>query len=197
MEKIEKLEKLKETNKSAAGVRRIAAVGVMAAVICILGPLSIPIPISPVPISFTMVGIYFAVYALGMKNGTAAYLIYMLLGLVGLPVFSGYTAGPGKLFGPTGGYIIAFIFTALIAGFFIDRYSENVLLHILGMALGMAVLYFFGSLWLAWQGKMTMWQALMAGTVPYIPADIVKIILAALIGLQLRRQLKRAGLFHE
>lgn len=192
---MEKIGKLKETSKNAAGVRQIAAIGVMAAVICILGPLSIPIPVSPVPISFTMLGIYFAVYALGMKNGTVAYLIYMLLGLVGVPVFSGYSAGPSKLFGPTGGYIIAFIFTALITGFFVDRYSENILLHILGMSLGMIVLYFFGSLWLSWQAKMTMWQALMAGAVPYIPADIVKIILAALIGPQLRRQLKKAGLF--
>ena len=60
----------------------------MAAVTCILGPLSLSIPVSPVPISLTNLAVYFTVYVLGMKLGTVSYLIYMLLGLVGLPVFS-------------------------------------------------------------------------------------------------------------
>ena len=88
--------------------KRMALIGVMTAVTCIMGPLSIPLPFSPVPISFTNLAIYLAAYVLGMKACTISYLIYMLLGMVGIPVFSGFTGGPAKLAGPTGGYIIGF-----------------------------------------------------------------------------------------
>ena len=94
--------------------KRMALIGVMTAVTCILGPFSIPLPFSPVPISFTNLAIYLAAYVLGMKACTVSYLIYMLLGMVGVPVFSGFTAGVGKLAGPTGGYLVGFILMALI-----------------------------------------------------------------------------------
>ena len=97
----------------------ITMTALMAAVTCILAPLSIPI--GPVPISFTNLAIYLSLYLLGWKRGTISYLIYLLLGLVGLPVFSGFTGGPAKLAGPTGGYIIGFIVMAVIAGLVIDN----------------------------------------------------------------------------
>lgn len=92
--------------------KELTLIGLMAALTCIAGPLSLPLPFSPVPISLTNLAIYFSVYILGMKRGTISYLVYLLLGLVGLPVFSAFTSGPAKLFGPTGGYLIGFIFIA-------------------------------------------------------------------------------------
>ena len=82
----------------------ITVTALMTAVTCILAPLSIPI--GPVPISLTNLAIYISLYLLGWKRGTISYLIYLLIGLVGIPVFSGFTGGPAKLAGPTGGYII-------------------------------------------------------------------------------------------
>ena len=79
----------------------------MAAVTCILAPLSVPI--GPVPISLTNFAIYLSLYLLDWKKGTLSYLIYLLLGLVGLPVFSGFTGGLAKLAGPTGGYIMVLL----------------------------------------------------------------------------------------
>ena len=89
---------------------------IMAAVLCILGPLSIPIPVSPVPITLTNLAIYFSVCILGWKLGTVSYLIYLAIGLVGLPVFSSFGSGFGKLLGPTGGYLIGFIFMSFVSG---------------------------------------------------------------------------------
>ena len=80
-----------------------------------------------------------------MKAGTISYLVYLLIGLVGVPVFSGFTGGPAKLAGPTGGYLVGFLFMALIAGYFIDRFSRNHILQVLGMILGTAVCYLFGT----------------------------------------------------
>ncbi|MFR3344509.1 MAG: biotin transporter BioY [Anaerobutyricum sp.] len=91
--------------------RPVTMCAIMAALMCILGPMSIPI--GAVPISFTNLVIYLTVYLLGAKKGCISYLIYMLLGVVGLPVFSGYTGGIAKLAGPTGGYLVGFILLGL------------------------------------------------------------------------------------
>ena len=93
--------------KTRNKVYPLAMTAVMAAVICVLGPLSIPV--GPVPISFTNFAIYITLYVLGWKRGTVSYLVYVLIGMVGMPVFSGYSGGLAKLAGPTGGYIVGFI----------------------------------------------------------------------------------------
>ena len=174
--------------------KTMALIALMAAVTCILGPLSLAIPISPVPISFTNLAVYFTIYVLGTKRGTISYLIYLLLGLVGLPVFSGFTGGAGKLFGPTGGYLIGFIFMALICGIFMEKWPTKLYLHFAGMVLGTAVCYLFGTAWLAFQANMGFYAALAAGVIPFIPGDLVKIIIALLAGPLIRKQLKRAEL---
>ena len=174
--------------------KSLAIIGLMTAITCILGPLSIPLPFSPVPISLTNLAIYFAIYVLGMKKGSISYLIYLLIGFVGLPVFSAFSSGPAKLFGPTGGYLIGFLFMALICGFFIDKWSQNYILQFAGMILGTAVCYLFGTLWLAHQANLSFYAALAAGVIPFIPGDLAKIIIALIAGPQIRKRLKKAGL---
>ena len=132
--------------------RQLTLIGVMAAVTCILGPLSLPIGI--VPISLTNLVIYFAVYVLGGKRGTLSYIVYLFIGLVGLPVFSGFSGGFPKLFGPTGGYLIGFIFMAFISGIFIDKFSNKIYMCFLGMVLGTIVTYIFGTAWLAYEAHI-------------------------------------------
>jgi biotin transport system substrate-specific component len=182
-----------QTN-SKISVYQIALIGIMSAVMCILGPLSIPIPFSPVPISFTNLVIYFTVFLLGWKRGTISYFIYMLIGLVGLPVFSGFSGGPGKLFGPTGGYLIGFIFMAVIGGFFIEKFNGKVSMYIIGLILATCVAYLLGTAWLAYQAHFTFIQALMAGVIPYLIGDGIKIALAVTIGPMLKKRLIKASL---
>lgn len=172
----------------------LTLIALMAAVTCILGPLSIAIPISPVPISFTNLAIYFTVMILGWKKGTVSYIIYLLIGLVGVPVFSSFTSGPAKLLGPTGGYLIGFIFLAIIAGIFIEQFNGKLLMYILGMVLGTLVCYAFGTIWLAYQAHMDFITALWAGVIPYLPGDAVKILVAAFIGNEIRKRLIKANL---
>ena len=96
--------------ETVLGIRQMAMIGVMTAVTCIAAPFSIPIPVSPVPLSLTTFILYLSVYILGTRNAFISYVIYLLLGLVGLPVFSGFSGGFAKLAGPTGGYLIGFLF---------------------------------------------------------------------------------------
>ena len=175
-------------------VKEIAITAVMTAIICILGPWALNIPVSPVPISLCSMGVYFVLSVLGLKLGTISVALYVLLGAVGLPVFSNFGAGIGKLLGPTGGYIIGYLFLALICGFFIQKFPEKLLLHVVGFVLGTLVLYAFGTAWLKFQTKMTFPAALMAGVIPYIPGDIVKLIIAMAIGTPLKKRLKQANL---
>ena len=149
--------------------------------------MAIPIPVSPVPISLTNLVIMISIYVLGFKDATISYIVYLLLGLVGLPVFSGFTGGLGKLAGPTGG----FIFLALISGLFVDKFPKNRILAVVGMIIGMAVTYIFGTEWLAIQLKMSFVAALSVGVIPYLAGDAVKIIIAIIVGPVLRSRLSQ------
>ena len=179
-------------NKVTTHTKQITLIGLMTAVVCILGPLSIPLPISPVPVSFTNLAIFLAVYLLDLKGGTVCLLVYLALGAAGLPIFSGFSGGLGKLAGPTGGYLIGFIFLALIQGFLMNRFPGKNTAAIAGMLLGMVVCYFFGTVWLAWQMNLSFTSALFLGVVPYLPGDAVKILAVALTGPKLKAAIKRA-----
>ena len=80
--------------------KQMVLIALMTAVTCVLGPLSIPLPFSPVPISLTNFAIFLAIFVLGMKNGTISFIIYLLLGAVGVPVFSSFRGGLQVLAGP-------------------------------------------------------------------------------------------------
>ena len=166
----------------------LTQIALMAAVTCILGPLAIPI--GPVPISLTNLAIYFSLYLLGTKKGTISYVVYMIIGLIGLPVFSGMQGGPQKLFGVTGGYIIGFVFMALIAGFFIETWQDKKWLHLAGMILGTAVCYVFGTVWFLFMTEgYTIMGALAVCVFPFIPGDLIKMVLAMLIAPQIKKRL--------
>lgn len=166
-------------------IYNITIIGVVTAVICILGPISIPIGV--VPISFTNLAIFFAAFLLGWKKATISYLIYLLIGFSGIPVFSGFSGGAGKLLGPTGGYLIGFIFLAMISGIFIEMFPRKIYFIIAGMIIGMIVTYAFGTLWLAYQAKISFYAALGIGVFPFLIGDAFKIGLAAVIGSNLRK----------
>ena len=182
----------KSNAKSGLTVSQIAVIGVMTAATCVLAPLSLPI--GPVPISLTNLVIYFSLYTLGTMKGTISYLVYLLLGLF-LPVFSGGAGGPGKLFGPTGGYLFGFIPMAILGGIVIDRYMDQRVRCFLALVVGTAICYGFGTAWLAYQAHMTFAAALAAGVIPFIIGDLIKIVLAVVIGPQIRKRLAKAGVY--
>ena len=165
--------------------KQMVLIALMTAVTCVLGPLSIPLPFSPVPISLTNFAIFLAIFVLGMKNGTISFIIYLLLGAVGVPVFSSFRGGLQVLAGPTGGYLIGFIFLALIMGFALEHFDRKLVPTIIGMIIGMAVCYAFGTVWLAKLLSLSFKEGLMMGVIPYLAGDVAKIIIAAIVGPKL------------
>lgn len=174
--------------------KEMIIISLMTAILCILGPITLPIPISPIPISMVTFVIYISIYVLGMKQGAVSCLLYLLIGIIGLPVFSGFTGGIGKLLGPTGGYMIGYVFMAMICGFFIDRWAAKRVLHIIGMVLGTIVCYLFGTIWLSMQMGISFYAALGVGVLPFILGDMGKIVPASIVGPMIRKRLIRAGL---
>lgn len=179
--------------KSTFTTKQLVLIALMTAITCILAPFSIPIPFSPVPISLTNLVLYISIFILGYKFATISYLVYLLLGIVGLPIFSGFTGGIGKAAGPTGGYLIGFIFLTLIAGLFLEKSHAHKVLTIVGMILGTVVTYLFGTAWLCMQLHLTFVQGLGIGVLPYLLGDAVKIIIAMILGPIL---LKRLNIFY-
>jgi biotin transport system substrate-specific component len=165
----------------------LVLVGVLAAVLAVIGPFAIPI--GPVPITLATFGIILSGYVLGHKFGTLAVGIYILLGAVGLPIFSGATGGIGKILGPTGGYIIAWLFLAFATGFAVKKFPGKIYLHVAGALIGELVLYLIGTAWFIFVTKYTLDRALAVCVIPFIPGDSIKLALAVIVGAILRKKL--------
>lgn len=178
--------------KQQLNVYAMTRIALFTALTCILAPMSIPIPISPVPISLTNFVIFLSVYILDRRSALISYVLYLLLGIAGLPVFSGYSGGPAKLAGPTGGYLIGFIILIIIGGIFAERAhkSGKISLYIAGIVIGEAVMYVVGTMWLINQMGITFIQGLFAGVIPYIPGDIVKLVIAVIIAPKIRERIR-------
>ena len=174
--------------------QRNVIAGLMTSITCILGPISIAVPFSPVPISLGLFGILLTSALLGAKYGTVSCALYILLGLVGLPVFSGFTSGLGVLLGPTGGYLLGYLAVAACSGIQSTRKKSAYLLQGAGLACGLLICYLFGSLWLAHFMSISLGEAILVGVLPYLPADLCKILLALWMGRLLRMRLHKAGL---
>ena len=171
--------------KKKFSLTQLIFMALMAAVMCIAGPLAVPI--GPVPITLTNLVIYIAVGVLGTAQGTISY--YLLLGMVGLPVFSGYAGGLGKLAGPTGGYLIGFIAMALIGGIVMEVSHRKLIPTLIGWFIGTAVDYLFGTLWFMFVTKMNLSASLMMCVVPFIPGDLIKIVLAYCLSKKIKVKL--------
>lgn len=171
--------------KAVFSTKEIVMVGLCAAIMCIAGPFSVPIPISPVPISLTPLVVFLAAYILPPKLCTLSTAVYLMLGTVGLPVFSGFTGGVGKIAGPTGGYLIGFLLTAFICSLFNHSFNKNII-SLLGMICGAAAYYIFGTVWFTIQQGVSFQAAFTACVLPYLLGDGLKIAAALIIGSKLK-----------
>jgi biotin transport system substrate-specific component len=151
----------------------------------------IVIPLPPVPITAQTFFLNVAAVLLGGQLGAVSQFIYVMLGVVGIPVFAGGKAGLGVLFGPTGGYLLGFIIAAFVIGMVNRmRKSAGIFWHIFSMLIGMLIIYLLGSFQLSLVAKMSFHKALAVGVLPFIPGDIIKILLAAIISSQLKGRIK-------
>lgn len=158
-----------------------------AAIIAVLAQITIPFPL--VPITGQTLAIGLAATILGAKYGTASVLIYLLMGAIGLPVFAQMTGGLGILFGPTGGFLFAFIPTAFLIGFLLERNGFTFKNALLANLIGTFISLIIGTVWLKVFVQLTWTAAFISGFLPFVLVGILKAFLAAWAGVTIRQRL--------
>jgi len=147
--------------------------------VALMAQVKIPLPFTPVPLTGQTFAVLLAGAALGSHRGAASLLLYLLQGIVGLPVFAGGANGLAYLAGPTGGYLLGFAVAAFVVGWLAERGKDRrVVTALLVFLAGEAVIYLFGVTWLG--VFIGFEKALSAGLLPFLPGDAIKLVAAAL-----------------
>lgn len=175
-------------NNSKLTTLDIVYIGMFVALITICAYISIP---TTVPFTMQTFGIFAAVSFLGQKRGTLAMLVYILLGAVGAPVFTGFKVGFAVLFGPTGGYLLGYFLATIISGLLIKHLGRKFIIMFFSMILGLLACYIFGTAWFIYLytkngSNIGILGALSSCVFPFVIPDLIKITLAIILGKQLR-----------
>jgi len=174
--------------KKVLSVRDMVFTALFAAVLCAAAPFTIAI--GPVPLSFATLVIYLAAGALGARCGTLAVLLYVALGAVGLPVFSGFEGGFHKIAGLSGGFIMGYIPCAFATGIIADTFKGRIWPYALGMVIGTFLLYTCGTAWFMFQTGSELAVSLALCVTPFLIGDALKIVISCVAAPKLRNALR-------
>lgn len=172
--------------------REMTKMALMVALNCISAYIIIPLPFSLSPIALQTLIVNLTGYVLDAKQAAMTMAAYLLVGLAGVPVFTGGSSGPGKLFGPTGGYLFGFAVWAVTLAYFRSKEYNFTRYALLGCVIGVPFIYVFGVVQLQLVTHMGWGKAVMTGALPFIPLDIVKCCAAAYIAGPINRIFGRA-----
>jgi len=159
----------------------------------------IHVPIGPVPIVLSTLFVLLSGLLLGSRWGLASMGLYLLVGAIGMPVFSGGKGGFAHLLGPTGGYLLGFVLSAWVTGFISERSRGILILEIFAVFVGSLAIYGFGIFWLKMITQMSWLKTLMVGMIPFLIGDAVKasvaLVLARAVRPVLNRQMQSVSTF--
>ena len=169
----------------------IVIIALMSALIAVCS--FIAIPVGALPVTLQTFAVFVCVGILGRKRGTISVLVYVFLGIIGIPVFSGFQGGLSVLMGATGGFIIGFLPAVFVAGSVLKKTGRKIPFMIAAFAAGLIICYIFGMLWYIFvfsAGKADFVSAFSVCVLPYIVPDIIKITLAAVISTEVGKRIK-------
>lgn len=188
--------------KASAQIRAAVLCGLFAAFTAVFSQISLPI--GPVPISCSLIAVYLAGLFLPVKTAALSQLVYLLLGIVGVPVFAGFQSGAARLAGPTGGYLLVYPVIALILSLAMVIYDKKLArkplaaraAYIVGaMLVSLIVCYAAGTAWFTVFSGSTFQKAMRLTVVPFLAGDIAKIVLCTVITLSARERLQKLAKF--
>lgn len=186
--------KSKDKERNRLSIQDLCLIAIFAALTAILAQIAIPLPFSPVPLSFGMVGVYFSGILLRTRCAVLSQICYLFLGAVGLPVFGLFRGGIGMLLGPTGGYLMVYPIMAGIVAATLNnsraiQSRKTMIRGAIAICAAHLVLYLGGTIWLSITTGNTFAAGLGLAVVPYIPLDIVKIVFCVGAGIPIRNRL--------
>ena len=188
--------------KTSAQIREAVLCGLFAAFTAVFSQISLPI--GPVPISCSLIAVYLAGLFLPVKTAALSQLVYLLLGIIGVPVFAGFQSGAARLAGPTGGYLLVYPVIALILSLAMVIYDKKLARKSLAaraayivsaMLVSLIVCYAAGTAWFTVFSGSSFQKALSLTVVPFIAGDIAKIVLCTVVALSARERLKKTVKF--
>ncbi len=182
---------MSNTNKQNK-LKTYVLISLFSAIIAVLSFISIP---APVPFTLQTLGVFCALAVLGGKSGFISIILYIFLGIIGLPVFSHFSGGIGHLLGATGGYIIGFIPLALIYLLFTEKIGKSIKVKAIGLIAGLFVCYLTGTLWYTYKyvgviNLESFLSSLSVCVLPFLVPDLIKIFCALLINKKLHKLIK-------
>lgn len=165
---------------------RTASVLFITVLTIVAAQVSIPLPFTPVPFTLQPMIVLLGAAALGPRLGLSSQILYLAAGIAGLPVFAASPVlpqGVARLLGPTGGYLMSYPFAAFVTGYLAERgLDRRYLTSAVAMGAGLVVIFAFGVAWLAWGlPHVGLSAATASGLVPFLPADLVKVLVAAAV----------------
>ena len=161
----------------------------LAALLAVISPLYIPL--YGIPLTLSTFGVYMCALLAGGGWGTAAVIVYLLLGVVGIPVFSGLVGGFQVFAGPTGGFLLGYLPCVLLAGWLCRRLGEKPLLWGVSLLCGTALLYTCGTVWYMLYTNLSLQAALLTCVVPFLPWDVIKMIAAISLAYPVKKVLQK------
>ena len=175
----------KSKKNSGDTIVELTMAALYTAVLCIFAPHTLYLPISPIGITLGSFFVYLTGLMLGSRLGCISICLYLCMGCVGLPVFSGYVAGTGVLLGPTGGFLLGYLPCVAVVGAFVgkEKGKKGNALFLAGMIAGTLVLYVVGLLWFCffYMEQASFSEAVAVCVLSFLPFDAVKIALAAVL----------------
>ena len=176
----------------AKTTQRLTLSALLCALCAVLSQIQIPIP--PVPLSLSLLGVHLCGALLGRRWGAAAVGCYVALGAVGVPVYAGFAGGVSVLLGPTGGFLFGYILCAWTGGALIQRFGFTRKCLMLSMTAGTLACYALGAAWFSLVSGANLAGCLSACVLPFIPGDALKVLLAALLCMRVQKPLRAMGL---
>ena len=175
-------------------VRRMVLCALFAALTAVCSQIAVPMPWG-VPINLALFAVYMAGTMLGAFWGTVSQLVFVALAAIGVPVLAGFQGGPSAIFGKTGGYVLGYIFAALITALISKALGRKFWSLCVAMVVGCAACYVLGTIWFMTLTGADLASALGWCVLPYLPGDAIKIVLAAVLTLQLEKRASEYCLF--
>lgn len=174
-------------------LQRMTQTAMFTALTAVLSQVSFPLPFSPVPLTLQTFAVFFTSVLLGSKKGALAIVLYVFIGLIGLPVFAQGKGGLPVLVGPTGGYLMGFVLGAWVTGKITELRGEMTFQKNLGAVLaGGVIIYTLGMVQLKVLLGLSFREAFFIGVLPYLALEGIKAVLAAYLALVLKKALSRA-----
>ena len=171
--------------------RELCYIGICVAATAVLAQISIPLPLG-VPLALHTFAVMLTGIILGAKKAAIALLVYLLLGAVGVPVFTQFGGGFHRIIGPWGGFLMSFPFMAFVVGLGAEKGKK--LWLVISLMAGAVINLSAGMLWLAFVNEVSLGEAFAAAFAPFIIVETIKIVMAFSIGLPVRHNLSKGGI---